>query len=122
MDHATELKMCFVLLLLFALVLYQTWIIYKARQDRAERFEESMRLKTELERRTPSEFCLRDIVGTWQQQDSDERLILVKFRSSAGLMDFFRWVRREHQDAGLRARAEANGRGKSAHASKQEHT
>lgn len=124
MNHAAAVSLCLVLLMLFALVLYQTWIIHKLRQIRAEHFEESMRLKTELERRTPSEFCLRDIIGTWQQQDTDERLMLVKFRSSAGLTDFFRWLRLQHTDASLRARAEAlkNGQGKSAPDSKQEHT
>lgn len=78
--------------------------------------EEVTLLKRELETRTPTETCLRDVTRVWHQSEDNERLVLVRFRTLAAMEDFHRWLRPLVIKADMRARAEAerNGRGKAA--------
>lgn len=53
----------------------------------------------QLEHQAVPEFVLRDIAATWVRPSEDtERLMLVRFNTEAGMIDFQRWLRlRQHE-------------------------
>lgn len=60
---------------------------------------------TELYKKQPTAFALRDITASWQRSDDDpDRMLMLKFTTVAGMNDFHSWLRIAHYDAKQEAR------------------
>jgi hypothetical protein len=90
-----------------AFVAVAWWECYHYHLRLRAQLEEIDLLKRELAARVPPQSCLADASRLWVEPAEDERLVLVKFRTLAGLRDFYRWAHGEILDANIRARAEA---------------
>lgn len=97
-----------VIVSLVALLMLQRRI-YRSLQERVvELTTHALKLEAQIAAEAAPEFCLRDIVQTWHrpaEDDDGERLVLVKFTTVAGMVDFHWWVKNQSKRAKDAARA-----------------